>query len=195
MSMDFGPLDSFDGQARLFPLPNLVLFPHVSQPLHIFEPRYRRMLADALSSDRLIAMALLQPGWEDGYEKSPPIHPVVCLGRVEQEQRLPDGRFNLMLQGLIRVRIRDEVKTDRPYRVAHVELIEDDPVPSEKREQSLHERLSRKVIPFFSANAESAQQVLGLLESDVPLGALRHLQLCPAPSTRGQAAIAGGAAR
>jgi Lon protease-like protein len=165
-------LDDFSGLARLFPLPNLVLFPHVAQPLHIFEPRYRQMLADALEGDRLIAMALLCPGWETECDKQPPIHPIVCLGRVRQEQRLPDGRYNLLLQGLQRARILEEVKTDRLYRVARVELIEDEPVPSELREQALHQQLVRKVTPYFSANAQAEEQVQKLLHSDLPLGVL-----------------------
>ena len=69
-------VESFSGTARLFPLPNLVLFPHVMQPLHIFEPRYRSMLEDALASDGLIAMALLAPGWENDYEGRPNLYPM-----------------------------------------------------------------------------------------------------------------------
>ena len=92
----------FDGVARLFPLPNVVLFPHVVQPLHIFEARYRQMTADALEDDRLIAMALLRQGWESDYESQPDIHSVVCLGRIVGEQRLADGRYNLWLRGLRR---------------------------------------------------------------------------------------------
>src|SRR5262245_53587958 len=57
-------LEHFSGRIPLFPLPNLVLFPHILQPLHIFEPRYRKMVADALTSERLLALALLKPGWE-----------------------------------------------------------------------------------------------------------------------------------
>ena len=105
MSDDPTSLGDFSGRARLFPLPNLVLFPSVVQPLHIFEPRYRQLMEDALKDDRLIAMALLQPGWEDDYYKNPPIYPVVCLGRVHKEERLPDGRWNLLLHGLARARV------------------------------------------------------------------------------------------
>jgi Lon protease-like protein len=172
MTEDPQSLDDFSGLARLFPLSDLVLFPHVAQPLHIFEPRYRQMLADALEGDRLIAMALLSPGGEAGDEKRLPIYPVVCLGRVFQEQRLPDGRYNLLLQGLRRARILGEVKSDRLYRVARVELLDDEPVPSEEREQVLHEHLVRKVTPYFSANEAGKEQVRELLESDLPLGVL-----------------------
>src|SRR5262245_20349927 len=98
MKAELLSLEGFAGLARLFPLPNLVLFPHVIQPLHIFEPRYRQLLADALVDDRLMAMALLQPGWEKDYHQRPPIHPVVCLGRIFKEEKLADGRYNLLLQ-------------------------------------------------------------------------------------------------
>src|SRR6266568_3715474 len=99
MSDDLQALQSFSGIARLFPLPNAVLFPHLVMPLHIFEPRYRQMTRDALAGDRFIAMVLLQPGWESEYEALPAIHSVACLGRIQAEQRLPDGRFNIQLRG------------------------------------------------------------------------------------------------
>src|SRR6516165_7292581 len=109
MSEDISPLSDFAGTARLFPLPNLVLFPHVMQPLHIFEPRFRQMTTDALAGDRLIAMVLLRPGWEGDYEGRPAIYPVGCLGKVVAEQKLEDGRFNILLRGLSRIHVAEEV--------------------------------------------------------------------------------------
>src|SRR5438067_9036914 len=105
MNPDPTSLTHFSGTARLFPLPNLVLFPYVIQPLHIFEPRYRRLMADALADDRLLAMALLKPGWEEAYHKRPAIHPVVCLGKIFKEEHLPAGRYNLLPHGLARARV------------------------------------------------------------------------------------------
>src|SRR5262249_26843384 len=119
MSDSFPP-DEFDGTARLFPLPNLVLFPHVAQPLHVFEPRYRQLMADAWAGVGLTTMAVWRPGWEEDYHKSPPIHPVVCVSQITQEERLADGRYNLVLQGLSRARIVEELTTDRLYRMATV---------------------------------------------------------------------------
>src|SRR5262245_29673524 len=101
MSSEAIPLQNFRGTVRLFPLPNVVLFPHVVQPLHIFEPRYRQLMADALEDDRLMTMALLRPGWETEYDKRQPIHSMVCIGRIFREERLADGKFNLLLQGLV----------------------------------------------------------------------------------------------
>jgi hypothetical protein len=104
----------------IFPLPNVVLFPNVFLPLHIFEPRYREMVADAVASDRMIGMALLRPGWERDYEGRPPVYPVGCSGVVTHVERLPDGRYNLVLRGLERFRIVDE-NHERGYRRAAIE--------------------------------------------------------------------------
>ena len=89
----------------LFPLPNVVLFPGVFLPLHIFEARYRAMTEDALAGDRMIGMALLKPGFEAEYEGRPPIYPVGCMGLITHAERLPDGRFNIVLQGVERFRV------------------------------------------------------------------------------------------
>ncbi len=163
-------LANFPGRARLFPLPNLVLFPHVVQPLHVFEPRYRQMTADALTGDRLIALVLLQPGWEEEYDARPPVHPVACLGRVVADQLLPDGRYNLLLRGLSRVRLRDELPDDRLYRTARAELLADVPPPDLAESKRLRRTLAERVLPRFAAPAR--QQVRELFEGELPLGAL-----------------------
>ena len=116
-------LEGFSGRAPLFPLPNVAFFPHGLLPLHIFEPRYRRMTADALDGNRCIAMAQLKPGWEGRPDDDrPPVYEHVCLGRIIAEEKLPDGRFYLILQGVSRARVLGEEPTDLPYRVARLEL-------------------------------------------------------------------------
>jgi uncharacterized protein len=117
--------ESFSGQARLFPLPNLVMFPSVMQPLHIFEPRYVQMVEDALAGDRLIAMCLLLPGWERDYDGQPAIAPVACLGKIVSCQKQDDGTYNILLLGVKRARIRREFTTDHLFRSAFVELLDD----------------------------------------------------------------------
>jgi len=104
----------------LFPLPNVVLFPSVFLPLHIFEPRYREMVADALASDRMIGMVLLRPGWQRDYEGRPPIYPVGCSGVITHFEKLPDGEYNIVLRGLDRFRIVEE-DDQRSYRRAVIE--------------------------------------------------------------------------
>jgi uncharacterized protein len=108
----------------LFPLPNVVLLPRAILPLHIFEDRYRQMMASALSGDRLIAMALLKSGWEKSYHGRPAIEPVVCVGKILQHELLADGRYNLLLQGVGRARVRS-IDDDLPYRRGELEWIEE----------------------------------------------------------------------
>jgi len=116
----------FTGPVPIFPLPTLVLFPHTVAPLHIFEPRYRAMVADALKGDRLIAMALLKPGWEKDYEGAPPVHDVVGVGRILRDERTEDGRYNILLEGLTRARI-EELLPPNPYRRAKVRVLSESP--------------------------------------------------------------------
>src|SRR5205823_3865193 len=133
-NLAFSP-ESFSGRVRLFPLPNLVFFPHVMQPLHIFEPRYRRMTADALDGDGLIALAILQPDWEKDYEGKPAIYPVACVGKIVADQRLEDGRYNLLLRGLRRARVLRELADDKLYRRAEVALLSDVEVSKADRQE------------------------------------------------------------
>src|SRR5262245_19153882 len=106
----------------IFPLPNVVLFPNVFLPLHIFEPRYREMVADALSGDHMIGMVLLRPGWEGDYEGRPPVYPIGCAGVITHAERLPDGRFNIVLRGIQKFRILQEEERQL-YRLAQVEPV------------------------------------------------------------------------
>src|SRR5215208_6456014 len=92
----------------IFPLPNAVLFPNVYLPLHIFEPRYRAMVGDALTGDRIIGMVLLQPGFEPDYEGRPAVYPVGCAGVITHSEPLPDGRYNIVLRGIEKFRITGE---------------------------------------------------------------------------------------
>lgn len=165
--------DDFCGQVKLFPLPNLVLFPHVVQPLHIFEPRYCEMLEDALQSDRLIAMALLQPDWESQYLHRPEIASTVCIGKIISHTTAEENRYNILLVGVKRAKIVRELSIDKPYRVAEVELLED----SYPLDESLHrcelvnklQELFMKFVPGGLAAQESFRQLVG---KQLPLGVL-----------------------
>jgi ATP-dependent Lon protease len=161
----------FAGVVRLFPLPNLVMFPGVLQPLHVFEPRYVEMLEDALADDRLIAMALLAPGWERDYEGRPPIAPSVCIGRVVSHTRTDEGKYNLLLLGARRARVTRELPPARSFRRAAVELLADAyPAAGAASRGALQQKLVESLRPFVSASAASQQQFQQLLASDVPLG-------------------------
>jgi len=169
MSDDLEALQSFSGIARLFPLPNAVLFPHLVMPLHIFEPRYRQMARDALAGDRFIAMVLLQAGWEPDYEGQPAIYSVACLGKIQAEQRLPDGRFNIQLRGLARTRILQEVDQATPYRCAQVELLKEQPT-TPQLDKKLRTKLL-EAVPAWSQNQGPAAEVFPkVIQSNLPLG-------------------------
>ena len=105
----------------IFPLPNVVLFPNVFLPLHVFEPRYREMVRDALAGDRLIGMVLLRDAGASA-TAPPPVYPVGCAGLIAHRERLRDGRFNIVLRGLHKFRILVEDHA-RSYRRARVETI------------------------------------------------------------------------
>jgi Lon protease-like protein len=111
----------------LFPLANVVLFPGVQTPLHIFEPRYRQMTEHALAGERRIGMVTVRPERLDAIAGDPPIFGVGCEGRITDAKRLPDGRFNLLLLGTQRFRILSERAPDagRLYRVAEIERLEE----------------------------------------------------------------------
>ena len=129
MDEDFD-LRDFSGICRLFPLPGVVLFPHAVQPLHIFEPRYRQMTEDALASDSLVALVQVKPDADWSSDEEPAIESIACLGRIIQHERLPDGRFNFLLQGRARIRIIRELVVPTLYRQAEAEILADVEPPS-----------------------------------------------------------------
>ncbi len=113
------PLPQGEFLLPLFPLPNIVFFPHTRLPLHVFEPRYRQMVKDVLEGDQRFGIVLLRPGWEAEYFGAPPVFEWGTLGTVEQAVPLEDGRFNIVVRGDVRFRIVDEVSRV-PYRTARV---------------------------------------------------------------------------
>jgi Lon protease-like protein len=106
----------------LFPLPETSLFPGVSRPFLIFEPRYREMVADALNGDKIIGMIRLRPGFEKDYDGRPPIYSVGCVGTIEKHEQLPDGRYVILLGGVTTFRVVSE-DARKPYRLARIEAI------------------------------------------------------------------------
>ncbi len=165
--------NDFSGRVRLFPLPNLVLFPHVVQPLHIFEPRYCEMLHEALAGDRLIAMALLEAGWESNYQCRPKIAQAVCVGKIISHTPTEDQRHNILLVGVKRARIIREIEPSRSFREAEVQIFEDEyPLDEAEQRPEMIERLHalfQHFVPEGLAAQESFQQLMG---KQLPLGVL-----------------------
>ena len=132
--------DKLPSVIPIFPLEEAMLFPGASRPLYIFEPRYRAMVADALKGDRIIGMTTLKPGYEANYEGRPPIYAIGCAGVITDVEELPDGRFNILLRGLVKFRVTGEDES-RPYRLARVDAMPE--VADDAEKAALHEQRQR----------------------------------------------------
>ncbi len=124
-------VDTLPATIPIFPLGDVVLFPDTSRPLQIFEPRYLAMVADALKGDRVIGMVLLRPGYEAAYEGRPPVYPIGCAGAITDVKELPDGRYLIMLRGLVKFRVNSEDQS-HAYRLARVETIPEAPTDEDR---------------------------------------------------------------
>ncbi len=159
---------------RLFPLPNLVLFPHAILPLHIFEPRYRQMTEDALAGDRQVTIIQIRPmAPGTPWTEPAPIMDVGCLGKIVQHERLPDGRFHLLLLGRKRVRLVRELDGPKLYRIAEATILEDreleeDPDPHRKELLGLF-------LQVFQQSQDLDPDLSRMLNSDLPLGILSDI--------------------
>jgi Lon protease-like protein len=109
----------------IFPLPNVQLFPHALLPLHVFEPRYRALVKDCLDGNHVVAIATLEPGFEEDYEGRPPVKRICGVGMVIGHEPLPDGRSNILVRGLSRAEILSELPPDRAYRLVQARPLED----------------------------------------------------------------------
>lgn len=110
--------------APLFPLPNVVLFPRTPVPLYIFEEKYKTMIKEALGGTKELVIALLKAGSESSYVSVSAVHEVACLGRIESYEELEDGKYNIVVVGIHRVRIVREVQHS-PYQMVEVDAIEE----------------------------------------------------------------------
>jgi len=143
----------------LFPLPNVVLFPNVFLPLHIFEPRYRQMTADALAGDRIIGMVMLRAGYQADYEGAPPIYATGCSGLITHHEQLEDGRYNLVLRGLAKFTVSNEhtPPPGRLYRSATIAPLEDSLRDGERDAlRKDRRRLQDLLVPVLQDRLEAA---------------------------------------
>ncbi len=169
--------DSFSGIVRLFPLPNVVLFPGVVQALHVFEPRYKEMVQEAIASDELITMAMVKPEQLVTSGDRPALFDTVCIGKIMTHAELEDGRYNLLLAGVRRARILEEVNFELNFRKARVELLADDEdaEPADQL-QELRQRVVDQFLQMLPAQSHLDRASLdSLLESDVGTGQLVDL--------------------
>ena len=163
----------------LFPLGGAILFPRSQLPLHIFEPRYRAMVADALQGDRMIGMALLRPGWEGEYEGQPPIYPIGCAGLITFHEPLPDGRCNIVLRGVSKFRVLRE-QEDRLYRVAEVESINEWLAVEDRDDvRALRRRLETLLVPQPQGRGADSRIPPAMSDEDLINALAQYMELEP----------------
>ncbi|SLM47732.1 putative Peptidase S16, lon-like [Nitrospira japonica] len=150
---DRGPSFPIPSRIPIFALPNVVLFPKTYLPLHIFEPRYRQMVDDAVVAGQCIGMALLKEGWEPGYHGNPPIYSMGCVGRLVSVQPLGDGRSNILLQGLERFEVAEE-SYDKAYRQANIQ------VKTRPSESVLEEGLRKHLVSVLEDYLETREDAV-----------------------------------
>jgi uncharacterized protein len=164
----------------LFPLPNVVLFPGVYLPLHIFEPRYREMTRHALEGDRMIGMVLLKPGWDEDYDGNPPVFDVGCAGVVTHAEPLSDGRYDLVLQGVDRFRLEDEDHS-RAFRQGTVARLEEPPLDAAARRElkRLRQQLESLLLPTVERDGGDLAIPAAMPDGDLIHALAQHLDLEP----------------
>ena len=165
----------FDGETRLFPLPNLVMFPHVLQALHIFEPRYVELFESALATDRLFALGLLQNGWEPEYEGRPPVYPTVCLCQIVTHKRREDSLYDAVVFGVSRATIKAELQPAHTFRKVQLELLADEVTTKCAESNHLEECLLSAVDELMPGNAPMIRQLREQSAPDATLSILTDL--------------------
>jgi Lon protease-like protein len=155
----------------LFPLPNVVLFPNVSMRLHIFEDRYRAMTRDLLDGERFVAMGLILEGASAADER-PAVEQIAGVGEVIMAHELPDGRFNLVVRGHARVRIDEELSSDRPYRLVSASVLPDLPIVDAGEVRDIEQSLRLLIGQLADAipeGGEPLRQIVAALETPAAL--------------------------
>ncbi len=169
---------NFGRPMALFPLDKAILLPQQAIPLHVFEPRYRQMVERVLDASGQIAMAMFEGSrWKEEYHGRPPLKPAVCVGQIVQHERLEDGRYNVIVQGVCRARIVKESAPaeGRLYREAMLEPVAIDPTETDEL-RSVRSRLAELLESEPLSRMAAAGPILKYVESeDVPTTAIMEL--------------------
>ena len=170
----------------IFPLPDLALFPNTLLPLHIFEPRYRAMVTDALARDRRLAIVGLKAGYEGDYAGHPAVHAVAGLGRIVKCERMATGRFNLLLKGELRVRIERELPSDTLYRLVQSVELQDSGAERDSVPPLLDEvkRACRRILEMVRRATPEMEETLAAAAAPGVLCDQVASALIPSPAAR-----------
>jgi Lon protease-like protein len=136
-----------------------VLFPAQLLSLHVFEPRYRKLVSDVIEQGSKLAVPRLEPGYDGEYYGAPPVFEICGIGQITEYARLPDGRFNIVVLGLGRVRIVEELRSE-PYRVARVRAMSDHTRASPMVAETLRSellKLVRRTAPHLPGPAKELE--------------------------------------
>ena len=172
------PTATLPDRIPIFPLPNVVLFPHVFLPLHIFEPRYREMVADAIAGARLIGMVLLRDGWQRHAGPNPPIYPIGCAGRITHVASLPDGRYNIVLRGVERFQVRGEDQS-LAYRIAKIDVMSDGSTTGRERLQAGRQRLEQLLDQQKAVTGSASRIPPGMADAELVNALAQYLEFEP----------------
>jgi len=170
----------------LFPLPNVVLFPQASLRLHIFEERYRALTRDILNGERFLAMGLIVESASPSDER-PAVEPIAGVGEVVMAHELPDGRFNLVVRGHARVRIDEELASDRPYRLVSATVLPDLPAADGREVRDAEQALRVLIGQLADAipeGGEPLRQIVAGLETPAALANVAAAELIADVSVR-----------
>lgn len=164
---------SIPGTIPIFPLEVTMLFPGVERPLHIFEARYRAMVADALKGDRIIGMTTFKPGYEANYHGRPPIYDIGCAGIITDVEELSGGRFNIVLRGVMKFRVTGEDES-RSYRLARVVAV---PEVLDETEKALLRKYRERLEELITKGSDSKvapgtsdEELVNTVAQHLPLG-------------------------
>ena len=163
----------------LFPLPSTVLFPNVFLPLHIFEPRYRSMVREALDGDRIIGMVLLKPGYEVEYEGRPAIYEIGCAGVITHTEALPDSCYNIVLRGMEKFRVTEEDES-KAYRIGAIHSLPED-LDEPTREQLRRQRMRLEAVLASALERAGSEPRFppAIPDDDLVNGLSQYMRLTP----------------
>ena len=157
-------LKNFNGNITpIFPLPNFVMFPKTAYSFNIFESRYKKLISDILTTDKIFCTTLLKSFSNEEYLKSPSFHNIGTLCYIIEHKELENGNYNIIVSGLKKVKIKEELDSDKAYRLVDLDILDDNNFVD--REKDKRKKLINKFISLFSS--ENDMMNLNLVDTSM----------------------------